>query len=155
MSTPPPPPPERRHGEGALVEIAAAADPTLRAHADSSPGPGRYEPGFPGDPDRAFVVEAIHEAWLLHYGVPRIFIGMDDDLRLLGGDALYALGLARLCELGDLEGVAELAELISLCARAAAEGRSELTDELWRASVGALAGERGEGARAAFARLAP
>lgn len=155
MSTPPPPPPERRARAGALREVAAAADPMLREHADPDPPPGRHESAFPGDADRAFVVEAIHEGWLMHYGVPRLFTGMDEDLRLLGGDALYALGLARLCELGDLEGVAELAELISLCARAAAEGRSEVAEELWSGSVAALAGERGTGARAAWRSLAP
>ena len=154
-SPPPPPPPERSARGGALAEVARAADPTLRSHADAHPSVGRYESGFPDDPDRAFVVEAIHEGWLMHYGTPRVFTSMDEDLRLLGGDSLYALGLARLAALGDLEGVAELAELISLCARVAAEGRAELTTELWSASVGVLSGERGGGARAAFARLAP
>ena len=152
---PPPPPPEPRPREGALAEIARAADPSLRVHADAHPSVGRYESGFPDDPDRAFVVEAIHEGWLMHYGTPRVFTSMDDDLRLLGGDSLYALGLARLAALGDLEGVAELAELISLCAQVAAEGRAELTTELWSASVEVLAGQGGGGARAAFARLAP
>ena len=52
-----------------------------------------------------------------------LFDGMDADLRLLAGDALYALGLARLAELGDLPAVAELADLIALCARAHARGR--------------------------------
>ena len=33
---------------------------------------------------------------------------MEPDLRLLAGDALYALGLARLAERGDLDAVAEL-----------------------------------------------
>ena len=159
-SAPPPPPPERRPrstgaNSGVLAEIAAAADPTLQEHADAQRSVGRYEPDFPEDPDRAFVVEAVHEGWLMHYGTPRLFTRMDDDLRLLGGDSLYALGLARLAALGDLEGVAELAELISLCARVAVEGRSEMTTELWGASVALLAGERGGGARAAFARLAP
>jgi hypothetical protein len=144
---------ERRRG-GARAEVARLADPALRAHADREPSVGRYETAFPDDPDRAFVVEAVHEGWLLHYGAPRLFRGMDDDLRLLGGDSLYALGLARLTALGDLEGVAELADLISLCARLAAEGRTELTSELWSASVERLAGG-GRGARAAFARLAP
>ena len=46
--------------------------------------------------DRAFVLEAVREGYLLHYGEPRAFEGMDPDLRLLAGDALYALGLARL-----------------------------------------------------------
>jgi len=148
------PPPHRRESDSALAEVARAADPSLRAHADPAPGPGRYEASFPEDRDRAFVVEAVHEGWLMHYETPRAFGGMDDDLRLLGGDTLYALGLARLAALGDLAGVAELAELISLCARAAAEDRPGLPEELWRATVAALAGEGGGGSAAAAARLA-
>ena len=50
-----------------------------------------------------FVLEAVREGYELHYGAPRAFAGMDDDLRLLAGDALYALGLSRLAETGDLE----------------------------------------------------
>ena len=59
---------------------------------------------------------------------------MDDDLRLLAGDALYALGLARLAEAGDLEAVAELSDLISLTAQAQAEGRPSGRG-LWDASA--------------------
>ena len=55
----------------------------------------------------------------------RLFAGMDADLRLLAGDALYALGLARLAELGDLPAVAELSDLISRSAQAHAEGRGD------------------------------
>lgn len=147
--------PQRRDGGSALAEVARTADTALRTHAVPDPPAGRWETSFPDDPDRAFVIAAVYEGWLMHYGTPTAFAGMDDDLRLLGGDALYALGLARLAALGDLEGVAELAELISLCARAAAEDRSELADDLWRASVDVLSGGRGGGAGAAFARLAP
>ena len=68
---------------------------------------------------------------------------MDEDLRLLAGDSLYALGLERLAASGDLEAVAELADLISLCAFAHAEGRPELADELWAAT---LANTLGRGA---------
>ena len=42
------------------------------------------------------MLEAVREAYELHYGTPRAFEELDDDLRLLGGDALYALGLSRL-----------------------------------------------------------
>ena len=49
---------------------------------------------------RRFVLEAVYEGYLMHYGSPRAFAGMDDDLRLLAGDALYALGLARLAAAG-------------------------------------------------------
>jgi len=41
---------------------------------------------------------------------------------LLAGDHLYALGLARLAALGDLDAVAELADVISLSAQAHASG---------------------------------
>jgi hypothetical protein len=86
---------------------------------------------------REWVVECVREGYLLHYGEPRAFDDMDDDLRLLGGDALYALGLSRLAATGDLDAVAELAELISSSAQAESEGRT--TDALWAASAAALA----------------
>ena len=143
---------------GALAEVVATADLPLRAHADPELPGGGFEAGLPDDPDRAFVVEAVHEGWLMHYDRPRAFTRMDADLRLLGGDALYALGLARLAARGDLEAVAELADLISLCARTVAEGRQEWAQDLWRASVEALAAGPGDsaggGANAAYARLA-
>jgi hypothetical protein len=60
---------------------------------------------------------------------------------------MYALGLERLAERGDIEAVAELGDLISLCARAEAEDRQELVEPLWDASVRRLRG-LGEGARA-------
>ena len=91
----------------------------------------------------------------MHYGRPRAFARMDDDLRLLGGDAMFALGLERLANEGDLEAVAELADLISLTARAVAEDRPEWADALWDATVARLGGADGAGAAAAFASLAP
>jgi hypothetical protein len=63
---------------------------------------------------------------------------MDRDLRLLAGDALYALGLERLAQSGDLPAVAALADLISGCARAEAEGRQADVPDLWEATVAAL-----------------
>ena len=86
---------------------------------------------------REWVLEAVREAYLVHYGEPRAFESADEDLRLLAGDTLYAMGLARLAEAGDLEAVAELADLISACAQAESEGRS--TDGLWEASARRLA----------------
>ena len=142
---------------GALAEVVATAGLPLRAHADPDLPGGCFEAGLADDPDRAFVAEAVHEGWLMHYDRPRAFTRTDADLRLLGGDALYALGLARLAARGDLEAVAELADLISLCARAVAEGRQEWAQELWRASVQALAdgsgGPAGGGANSAYVRL--
>lgn len=130
----------------ALSDVVAAADPALAEHAVADPGAGRFEAAVP-DASRAFVLEAVHEGYLMHYGEPRAFTGMDSDLRLLAGDALYALGLARLAESGDLAAVAELADLISLCAWAEAAGARDLVDELWRASAEALS-TGGPGARA-------
>jgi hypothetical protein len=72
--------------------------------------------------DYALLVEAIREGYLLHYGAPRVVVGADDDLALLAGDYLYALGLRRLSMLGDLAAVRELSDLISLAAQLHARG---------------------------------
>ena len=109
----------------ALAEVAAAAEAPLAAYVVSTLPADRF------DGPRAFALEAVYEGFLLHYGTPRAFAGMDSDLRLLAGDTLYALGLDRLARDGDLEAVAELSELITLCSKAQAEGRPEDTDALW------------------------
>jgi hypothetical protein len=88
----------------------------------------------------AFVVEAVREGYLLHYGTPRLLSGHDEDLALLAGDYLYALGIERLAALGDAEAVAVLAELIGHCARLHAEGREDEAPGLWRASALAVGG---------------
>ena len=119
-----------------LAEIIAAADPALAPYAVAEPGPGRFG-GLDGV--RGFVLEAVYEGYLMHYGEPRVFTGMDEDLRLLAGDALYALGLSRLAEAGDLEAVAALSDLISRSAQAHAEGRPEEAEALWESSAQALA----------------
>ena len=121
-----------------LAELIEAADPALRPYAVDDPGPGRFT-DVTGP--RGFVLEAVYEGYLMHYGEPRAFSGMDPDLRLLAGDALYALGLSRLAETGDLEAVAILSDLISGSAQAHAEGRPEDAEALWRASSGALASQ--------------
>jgi hypothetical protein len=114
----------------ALAELIQAADPALKPYAVEDPGPGRFADV---DGPRGFVLEAVYEGYLMHYGEPRAFAGMDRDLRLLAGDALYALGLARLAEAGDLQAVAALADLISASAQAQAEGRSADAESLWEA----------------------
>ncbi|MGZ5315799.1 MAG: hypothetical protein ACXW0S_08170, partial [Solirubrobacterales bacterium] len=86
--------------------------------------------------------EAIREGYLLHYGEPRLLTAADGDLRLLAGDYLYALGLERLAERGDLEAVRELADLISLSAQLDAEGDrgpdAPASKALWLASAAAV-----------------
>jgi hypothetical protein len=85
--------------------------------------------------DYALLIEAIHEGYLLHYAAGRVVRPEDPDLSLLAGDRLYALGLARLAELGDLAAVAELADVISLAAQAHAEGDPERAESVWEAGV--------------------
>ena len=119
-----------------LAEVAAAAGPALAGHVEAGGERPRFGPELG---ERMFVLEAVYEGYLLHYGAPRIFGGMDDDLRLLAGDALFALGLARLAELGDLVAVDELSALISRSAQAHAEGRGREAEALWDASASVLA----------------
>jgi hypothetical protein len=129
-----------------LADVVAAVDPSLAPHAVAEPPAGEWEQRLDGP--RAFTMEAVYEGFLLHYREPRVFEPtMDPDLRLLAGDALYALGLERLAEAGDLAAVAELADLISLCARAEAEGRPEAIGPLWEATLAALAPSGGPGVR--------
>jgi hypothetical protein len=87
----------------------------------------------------ALGVETIYEGYLAHYGRPRLFAPRDDDTALLLGDYLYAHGLVRISELGDVDAVRELAELISRCAYLRAEGRDG-DGEAWAETVGRLGG---------------
>ena len=121
-----------------LTGVLEAADPALRAFAAAG-AQARFAGGeAPGE--RALVLELVYEAYLLHYGEPRAFAGMNEDLRLLGGDDLYAAGLARLARAGDLEAVALLADLITACSRAHAEGRPDAAEREWSGSAARLTG---------------
>lgn len=96
----------------------------------SAAAPGEY----------AFVVEAVREGYLLHYGTPRLFAGHDADLALLAGDYLYALGIDRLAALGDAEAVEVLGDLIGCCAQLHAEERLDEVAGRWRAAALAVGG---------------
>jgi hypothetical protein len=91
------------------------------------------------------LLELIIEGSRLHYGSPRVVQTDDPDLALLLGDQLYALGLARLAALGDLEAVSELADVISLVAEAHAAGDAALADAIWRAGASAIGWGAAEG----------
>jgi hypothetical protein len=136
----------------ALAEVVEAMEPWLARHQAPDPGPARFDEAV-SDPDRRFVLEAVREGYLMHYGEPQAYQGMEPDLRLLAGDALYALGLARLSERGDLDAVAELSDLITLTARAHAEGTPERAETLWAATTEALSGRGGAGAGASWREL--
>ena len=93
----------------------------------------------------ALGVETTYEGYLLHYGRPRLFEPADADTALLLGDYLYAHGLVRVAATGSVEAVHDLAELISLCAQARADGRTGEA-EAWAATAALLG--RGELAQA-------
>ena len=93
-----------------------------------------------GDGDVPLLLEAIREGELLHYGAPRVVETGDEDLALLAGDRLYALGLARLADLGALDAGAELAGVISLAAQAIAEGDQARAEAVWTAGARAVGG---------------
>jgi hypothetical protein len=84
------------------------------------------------------LLEMILEGSLLHYGRPRVVVTDDRDLALLLGDQLYALGLSRLAELGDLEAVSELADVISLLSQAQLSEDAELAGAIWDAGAVAV-----------------
>ena len=122
--------------EGGLLADALGPAPTDDGALGAAAAAGPRSSGR--EADVAFVIEAIREGELLHYGAPRLFGAIEPDLALLAGDRLYALGLARLAELGDVEAVRELSDVIALCAQARAEGRPDLADAVWQAGVAAV-----------------
>jgi hypothetical protein len=119
---------------GSLVAsppVASAEDgpaQTVAAGPRAQSAPAEYE----------LLVEAIYEGYLLHHGAPRVLVPHEADLGLLAGDRLYALGLAQLVELGDVEAVAELADTITLSALAQAGGDGALAAAVWAAGARAV-----------------
>jgi hypothetical protein len=84
-------------------------------------------------PGCGFAEAAILEGWLLHAEGRSVTLAPDEpDLALLAGDRLYALGLEKLAEDGDLGEIARLADYISECAQSHAERAPERTREAWR-----------------------
>lgn len=133
----------RLHG-GTVAELI---DERL-TDADGRPGPAQIAASGPrasaAPADYELLLEMISEGTRLHYGPARVIRTDDPDLALLVGDQLYALGLERLAGLGDIEGVAELADVISLIAQAHAAGDRELADAVWEAGVTAVGWGGGE-----------
>jgi hypothetical protein len=127
--------------EGDSVSAALRA-PEPDPADEQGPGPAQRAAAGPRAAGRTaeyeLLLEMIYEGTRLHYGTPRVFATEDLDLRLLLGDRLYAGGLARLAELGDLEAVAELADLISLQAQAQARDDAELAAAVWAAGARAI-----------------
>ncbi len=108
-----------------VIADEAAAESPLWAEVLLPEAERRAEPVFsPLAPEELRLgLETIYEGYLVHYGRPRLFAPADEDVALLLGDYLYAHGLVRVAETGSVAAVADLAELISLCAQARAEER--------------------------------
>jgi hypothetical protein len=140
-----------REGGGLLA--ATVADVDGEAPHGQAAAAGPRAAGH--EADYALLVEEIREGYLQHYGEGRALRSSDPDLSLLAGDRLFALGLARLAELGDLEAVTELADVISLSAQAHAEGDPERAAAAWAAgaeAVGSGSTADHEAAKAAWRR---
>jgi hypothetical protein len=94
-------------------------------------------------------LETIYEGYLVHYGTPRLFAAPDADTALLLGDYLYAHGLVRIADLGDVDAVGDLSELISLCSQLRAENAAG-DGALWAATAALLGTGRLDEARGAL-----
>jgi hypothetical protein len=99
-----------------------------------------------GEARFALGIETIYEGYLLHYGLPRLFAPADDHSALLLGDYLYAHGLVRIEEVGTVEAVNDLAELIALCAYLQAEDIAG-DGAVWAATASLLGRSRLEDGR--------
>ena len=99
-----------------------------------------FSPLAPGE--LALGLETVYEAYLVHYGSPRLFAPADADEAVLLGDYLYAHGLVRIAESGGVPAVAVLAELIARCAALRADdGEGAGDGDAWLDAVRALGGE--------------
>lgn len=106
----------------------------------------------------ALGIETVYEAYLVHYGKPRLFDVPDADEAILLGDYLYAHGLVRIAEAGGVPAVAVLADLIARCAALRADC-ADGDGEAWVEAARALGGSPSEGEVASalalhFARVA-
>ena len=128
------------HAEGGLLAgaVTVPEDATPAPHgavAAAGPRARGHEAAY------AQIVEAVREGYLVHTqprSAARFLTTTDTDLALLAGDRLYALGLSRLAQLGDLDAVAQLADVIVLGAQAHATGDFALGEAAWEAGAQAV-----------------
>jgi hypothetical protein len=121
-----------------ITRAAEAESPVWAAALRAVPD---FEPVFsPLAPaDLGVGLETVYEAYLVHYGRPRLFDAPDADEAVLLGDYLYAHGLVRIAEAGGVPAVAVMAELIARCASLRADG-AEDDGEAWVDAARALGG---------------
>lgn len=118
------------------IALRAASESELWAAALLPPGERDLQPVFSSLAEGRYALglETIYEGYLLHYGRPRLFAPADGDDGLLLGDYLYAHGLVHIAGLREVACVADLAELISLCAQLRAD-RAEGDGAVWAATA--------------------
>jgi hypothetical protein len=141
--------------EGGTV-AAALGEPPTGVDGLDRPGPAQVAAAGPRtrgrERDYELLLEMILEGYRLHYHEPLVVRPGDRDLALLLGDQLYALGLARLAALGDLDAVAELADVISLVAQAHSASDRDLAEAAWEAGAVSVGWGSGEDHRRAKER---
>jgi hypothetical protein len=127
--------------------IAAGARSESEVWARALRSAADWEPVFSplAPPGLALGVETVYEAYLVHYGNPRLFDAPDADEAVLLGDYLYAHGLVRIAEAGGVGAVATMAELISRCAALRADCAAG-DGEAWVEAARALGGNPDAGA---------
>jgi hypothetical protein len=122
-----------------ITKAAEAESPvwaaSLRAIPDVEPV---FSPLVP--PELALGLETIYEAYLVHYGRPRLFEATDADDAILLGDYLYAHGLVHIATAGGVPAVVAMAELIARCSAERADGRPD-DGAAWVEASHALGGQ--------------
>jgi hypothetical protein len=127
-------------------EIVAGVRAESAVWAASLRDQPEWEPVFsPLAPARfATGLETVYEAYLTHYGTPRLFAPPDADEAVLLGDYLYAHGLVRIAAAGGVDAVRTMSELITRCAALRADRRQPSGDvgdgEAWVDATRALGG---------------
>lgn len=119
--------------DGGLLAAAVRESPTATAEFGDQVQSAPRAAGHPAD--LGLVIEAVYEGYLLHHGDPRVVVGDDRDLALLAGDRLFAAGLERLADAGDLDSVRALADVIALSAVAHGRDDAGLARAVWEAGV--------------------
>jgi hypothetical protein len=124
-----------------IAAEAGAESPLWREALRAEP---EWEPVFSPLADERYAagLETVYEAYLVHYGRPRLFDPPDGDAAILLGDYLYAHGLVRIAAAGGVPAVSILAGLVSRCAalQAAKEPGDE---EAWADAARELGGGDG------------
>jgi hypothetical protein len=133
------------------TRIAAEATAESRLWGDALKVERDEQPVFSPLADERFRLglETIYEGYLVHYGTSRLFAPLDADTALLLGDYLYAHGLVRIADVGDVDAVGDLSELISLTSQLRAEDAAG-DGALWAATAALLGSGRLDEARGAL-----